>query len=1334
MHVYRHVCAQRCVCVCTHTTDWNCVQETSVSVRLDPSTHHRGLFCGLLDVWPGDTSQRHRGAVLEVHVLRQQLHVAHGDGLHDVPVLVHGVQGLGRVGVQLRAGQHLDPVFVGGDVRLVVVEQRALGGLDGLGGDAERHRQRVQGLLARLHGLLRLLRGRGDADHVHAAVDALKALEHEGGVVRELPLLAHDAEQPPGGHLPEDRLHRAPEQRMGPAGDVRIGQAVEGVLLRELVQGIPQALAVPVDAPVVGGVAAEVPHRALVGVVQEDLDRLVVVGALDKLVHVGHRGERWHWLGAPRGDGAQVLQRQRLQLLNAGVRGDGDLDVGCVAKHFPDRLLDVGQGDRVDLRVRRVAELVVAVREGRDDLLLAAQVQVLQDRLVALVQRLPRALEPVLLPLQVVDDDPQHLHGRLQAGDLPGGPAGRGREHEVDREHILVAEDLDHQQVVDAEQLHGLAREPAEPAALLHGPGPERHHPGQVGGLQGAAPGHREADVPALRLRVHGLEVDGDPVPEPPLHDPADPVVHAQRRGLGRHAGGGLRLELHELRLGAARRQVLRGEQALGDLDVVHRHHLLRDGVLDEARDGLRRELERLPVAVDGGAAGDDRGGPDARLRHRVGQVLGQLLADAVHLLQSDGLDGGAGVLQRLLRVHEGVAAGRGLHQPLHHVLALQLVRLGRQHHGLGEDGRLVPGELRGGDAVLAQPPDLQHRPPDGVLPAADVRVQVQAAHRAALPRPVRLVELHGDEQRVVALHDVEADLQRGDGDLAHELPLERRHVDDRLDRPLGEQVEGEALHQLVLEDGGLREDGVGVLRHDAVGLQHVAVLRVDLLRGQVVEGQLLLRGPVMDHRREVRGHVPHGDVRVLAGVLQQLLLVEARLEAPELLVDDLLHLRRVDVAHDVEDGVLGLVVRVVVLLHLRHRPGLDHGDEADGEAAGDAVLAVQRRQDLDLHAVLHGVDHARLGEHHRALLLQPPARDGRAHDVDEGVEGQGQHGLALAAVVQDAGAGGVEDGVVEVRVGVGLGPGAGHGLALGAAHPGHVLEEMGHALLVLQLVGGPGEHLQVGLEFARGGGVGEDDVPHAILEGAVVDIGADGELTWGKRGSLLHRTSNAVARGGRGPSTTATLHRQLQLLLHLPLLHDLLHDLRHVPRDPEGRESTPDQDGGLQVAPEPREEARHLRKRCRPGHQPLWLRVVDVWGHRHQAATGRWVARGHDLGPGRAEDTAWGHLCLRQAGPCGGHGLREQGSWFTACTGVAEDRVASHKSDDQPEGDLPLGNPGVRVLRQVVRDGEGITVNLDGVGRQQASGGLIRRRDEPHVGNPCAGMCLHHPSRRQYN
>lgn len=49
--------------------------------------------------------------------------------------------------------------------------------------------------------------------------------------------------------------------------------------------------------------------------------------------------------------------------------------------------------------------------------------------------------------------------------------------------------------------------------------------------------------------------------------------------------------------------------------------------------------------------------------------------------------------------------------------------------------------------------------------------------------------------------------LQGRDRQLAHDLPLQAALVHHALDRPLGEQVEGEALDELVLECGGCWDD-----------------------------------------------------------------------------------------------------------------------------------------------------------------------------------------------------------------------------------------------------------------------------------------------------------------------------------------------------------------------------------------------------------------------------------------------------------------------------------------------------------------------------------------------
>ena len=72
----------------------------------------------------------------------------------------------------------------------------------------------------------------------------------------------------------------------------------------------------------------------------------------------------------------------------------------------------------------------------------------------------------------------------------------------------------------------------------------------------------------------------------------------------------------------------------------------------------------------------------------------------------------------------------------------------------------------------------------------------------------------------------------------------------------------------------------------------------------------------------------------------------------------------------------------------------------------------------------------------------------------------------------------------MKVRVCVRLAARPEQPLPLSAAHVSHVLCEVRYALLVLQLGGGAREDLQVGLEAAGGGRVGEDDVAEAVGEG----------------------------------------------------------------------------------------------------------------------------------------------------------------------------------------------------------------------------------------------------------
>ena len=74
-----------------------------------------------------------------------------------------------------------------------------------------------------------------------------------------------------------------------------------------------------------------------------------------------------------------------------------------------------------------------------------------------------------------------------------------------------------------------------------------------------------------------------------------------------------------------------------------------------------------------------------------------------------------------------------------------------------------------------------------------------------------------------------------------------------------------------------------------------------------------------------------------------------------------------------------------------------------------------------------------------------------------------------------------MEDRVVEVGVGVGPRARAEQALAAARAQEGHVLDDVREALLVRPLVDGARVDLEVGLEAARRGLVGEDDVAEAV-------------------------------------------------------------------------------------------------------------------------------------------------------------------------------------------------------------------------------------------------------------
>ena len=179
-----------------------------------------------------------------------------------------------------------------------------------------------------------------------------------------------------------------------------------------------------------------------------------------------------------------------------------------------------------------------------------------------------------------------------------------------------------------------------------------------------------------------------------------------------------------------------------------------------------------------------------------------------------------------------------------------------------------------------------------------------------------------------------------------------------------------------------------------------------------------------------------------------------------ELILNNLLRLGRVDIANDVQQNIVGTVMRPMPRLDIGRLPTANELLLPNGEALGQPILPMQSRQNLALHPILNGVDHGHLRQDRCSFLLQPGRLDAGLHHIAQRIEGHGEHGDV--APRRGGGTGGVEDGVMEIGVGIGLGAGTEQPLALPRPHVRHVLGKVGDSLLRFELVGCYNIHRQL--------------------------------------------------------------------------------------------------------------------------------------------------------------------------------------------------------------------------------------------------------------------------------
>ena len=95
---------------------------------------------------------------------------------------------------------------------------------------------------------------------------------------------------------------------------------------------------------------------------------------------------------------------------------------------------------------------------------------------------------------------------------------------------------------------------------------------------------------------------------------------------------------------------------------------------------------------------------------------------------------------------------------------------------------------------------------------------------------------------------------------------------------------------------------------------------------------------------------------------------------------------------------------------------------------------------------------------------------------------------------------------MVKIRVGIGLTPCTKQTFALSRAHVGNVFGEVGDSLLGFEFVGASRKDLEVCLESAGGGAVGEEDVGEAVGEDTGLDRVVEGKWWRGGIGGVIGR------------------------------------------------------------------------------------------------------------------------------------------------------------------------------------------------------------------------------------
>ena len=232
---------------------------------------------------------------------------------------------------------------------------------------------------------------------------------------------------------------------------------------------------------------------------------------------------------------------------------------------------------------------------------------------------------------------------------------------------------------------------------------------------------------------------------------------------------------------------------------------------------------------------------------------------------------------------------------------------------------------------------------------------------------------------------------------------------------------------------------------------------------------------------------------------------------------DALFHGGDLDVTGDDEGHFTRNIVALVKVDEALADGVFDDFFDADGEAMGDERVRYEELELLFHEAGLHGVAGVFLGKNDAAFGIDFfGLEESSVGEVAHHGEGEIEGGFGEVGEVEHV------DGLVERGVGVGVGPeGDAEALHLrdqlfgvgevARAIENHVLQEVGHAALVVGFHEGAGVDVETERNALGRFGVGNDDVAEAVFEGAEGGALVGGNVT----GFVGPRDAGSGGEGG---------------------------------------------------------------------------------------------------------------------------------------------------------------------------------------------------------------------------